>query len=73
MFRLIVARVSYSTYITVFYLLASLVLVGLLATVWVAVILKGDDTNSTWLRRCVQTALPATHACCAWRTLAHAA
>jgi hypothetical protein len=35
----------------VFYAVSAVVLVSLALTVWVAVILKKDDSSSVWLRR----------------------
>lgn len=38
-------------YVTVFYILAGVILAALLLTVWVALVLKGSDTVNPWLRR----------------------
>lgn len=45
---------GYESFIAVFYVLAAVVLVSLTLTVWVAVILKKDETGSVWLRRWVR-------------------
>lgn len=42
---------GYDAYIAVFYAVSAVVLVSLALTVWVAVILKKDETGSVWLRR----------------------
>lgn len=44
-------RQGYETFIAVFYVLAAVVLVSLVLTVWVAVILRKDDSGNVWLRR----------------------
>jgi hypothetical protein len=49
--RGLVAPKGYQMYITVFYLLAAVVLVTLLLTVWIALVLKGSDSVNPWLRR----------------------
>lgn len=49
--RALVAPKGYEMYITVFYLLAAVVLVTLLLTVWVVLVLKGSDSVNPWLRR----------------------
>jgi hypothetical protein len=54
LFRLLVIPAGYATYILVFYLLGGLVLTNLLATVWVAVVLKGSDSSSAWLNRMIR-------------------
>jgi hypothetical protein len=46
--------VGYAAYIIVFYLLGGLVLFNLLATVWIAVVLKGSDSSSAWLNRMIR-------------------
>jgi hypothetical protein len=45
-------QAGYNSFITVLYLLASLVVATMLLTGWVAVALKGDDAANPWLRRC---------------------
>lgn len=51
MIRGVVTPKGYNMYITVFYLLAAVVLVTLLLTVWVALVLKGSDSVNPSLRR----------------------
>lgn len=51
LFRMILVRQGYNTYISVFYFLAALVLTDVLLTVWVALVLKGDDPVNPWLKR----------------------
>lgn len=45
---------GYDMYITVFYILAAIILLTLLLTVWVALVLKGSDSVNPWLRKCVR-------------------
>jgi hypothetical protein len=52
LFRMIVVRSGYSTTIGVFYFLAALVFSNLVLTIWVAIVLKGDEAANPWLRRC---------------------
>lgn len=42
---------GYDGYIAVFYAVSAVILVSLALTVWVAVILKKDDSGNAWLRR----------------------
>lgn len=42
---------GYDAYIAVFYAVSAVILVSLALTVWVAVILKKDDSGNAWLRR----------------------
>ncbi|KAF8055488.1 tmcC [Scenedesmus sp. PABB004] len=53
LFRFVVIPKGYDTYVAVFYCVAGVLLVAIALTVWVAVVLKKDDTSSTWLRRLV--------------------
>jgi hypothetical protein len=54
LFRLLVMPKGYATYITVFYVLSGLVLSSLVVTAWVAVLLKGSETNNVWLNRLIK-------------------
>uniref|UniRef100_A0A383WLS1 Uncharacterized protein n=1 Tax=Tetradesmus obliquus TaxID=3088 RepID=A0A383WLS1_TETOB len=53
LFRLVVTPKGYDAYIAVFYAVSAVILVSLALTVWVAVILKKDDSGNAWLRRLV--------------------
>jgi hypothetical protein len=54
LFRMLVVPAGYQTYIVVFYLLSGLVIGSLLATAWIAIVMKGSDSNSAWLNRLVR-------------------
>jgi hypothetical protein len=54
LFRSLVVTEGYSQYITVFYIMAAIVVATMLLTVWVALALKGYDTVNPWLRRWVR-------------------
>lgn len=54
LFRMLVVPAGYNTYTIVFYLLSGLVIGSLLATAWIAVVMKGSDSNSAWLNRLVR-------------------
>lgn len=45
---------SYDVYISVFYLLAAIILGSVVVTLWVAWLLKKDENGSTWIKRWVQ-------------------
>lgn len=55
---------GYSKYITVFYIMAAIVVATMLLTVWVALALKGSDTVNPWLRRWARS-LPTNGQCSA--------
>jgi hypothetical protein len=54
LFRMLVVPKGYATYVTVFYVLAGLVLTSLVVTAWVAVVLKGSESNNVWLNRLIK-------------------
>lgn len=43
---------AYGKYVAIFYLLASVILGHLAVTVWVAIMLRKDDSRTVWLKRC---------------------
>lgn len=51
--RNIVQPKGYAMYISVFYIISALILATILMTVWVAVVLKGDDASNVWMRRLI--------------------
>lgn len=54
LFRTMVVPQGYATYVTVFYVLAGLVLGSLVVTAWVAIVLKVSELNSVWLNRLIK-------------------
>jgi hypothetical protein len=54
LFRTMVVPKGYATYITVFYMLAGLVVGSLEVTAWVAIVLKGSESNSVRLNRLIK-------------------
>jgi hypothetical protein len=56
--RALVRVKGYDMYITVFYIIAAVVLGTLVLTACVAVLLKGSDSVNPWLKRCARPAWP---------------
>eukprot|EP00879_Flechtneria_rotunda_P033604 GHRR01037236.1.p1 GENE.GHRR01037236.1~~GHRR01037236.1.p1 ORF type:complete len:175 (+),score=39.48 GHRR01037236.1:508-1032(+) len=50
-FRFLLIPKGYDSYIKVFYVLAGVILACLVATVWVALVMKGENSNNPWVRR----------------------
>lgn len=53
LFKQLVLPHGYDSFVAFFYFLAALILVSILATVWVAVVLKGDDASNVWVKRLI--------------------
>lgn len=54
LFRMLVVPKGYAAYITVLYVLAGLVIGSLVVTAWVAIALKGSESNNVWLNRLIK-------------------
>lgn len=44
---------GYDSYVAFFYFLVALILASIVAAVWVALVLKGDDASNVWVKRLI--------------------